>query len=413
LEVVNSTARYNGFFAGRRFGKTHTSKLRIVQRTRKPGFLYWYIAPTYAQASEEFRSLAFEPAFHPLVAHTRQQPYPEIILRNGARIAYRSFDRPDNLRGAGLDEIWVDEIQNIEERDFLPVILPLISDRRGSLVISGQFRGHNWYYDRFYVPGQPGPKSKLPRYRSWALHSKYGVKFQGREGRQELEDLRAAMTRAQYGQEIECIPVENQAAVFRHEDLVAISRGSVLLGAIPGRSYVLGLDLGRIADPTSIIVLECESNAVVYAEKLALGMRHESQALHVATVARRYNAATIVDSTGGATGGRVEHDSYVQFYRQHIPDIREFHWNRTTKQRIIQNLALEIEQHKISVPPVFKDVLDELHAYEYELRSGYYDYHAQSGHHDDHVAALAMACWARRCGWARNPNGLPLSTLVP
>src|SRR3990172_5485768 len=108
---------------------------------------------------------------------------------------------------------------------------------------------------------------------------------------------------------------------------------------------------------------EVRGTAVVHAEKLPLGMKHELQAAHAATIARRFNASVIVDSTGGATGGRGAQDSYIQFYRLHMPALHEFYWHRATKQRIIEHLTLEIEQRKLGVPPNFRGVFDELAAY--------------------------------------------------
>lgn len=397
-KVIQSKARYIGVFAGRRWGKTFVARFRIISRAlEKPGAKIWYVTPTYSQLLKEFRALSAHPVFSKYIAKTRLQPYPEIILHNGSEIGYRTFDRPENLKGHGLDEVWVDEIQDIAEDAFWPVIRPLLSDRRGTLIISGQFRGKNWYYEQLYMPGQPGPKSKAPRYESFRFPSSSGIAFQSELGRLELDDAKQQLPRMQFDQEYECVPIANQKAVFDPEDLKRILRGTPSV-AKNGHQYVTGVDLGRVKDHTAIVVIEKSKDktiphVIVHAEKIPLGVKHEEQSKIVARVASRYSARVVIDATGGATGGHSQPDAVFQFYRKLMPSAQPIYWNRAGKQRLIEHLMLNVEQARISIPPAFSELLKELAAYEFEYRAGYYDFHAQSGAHDDYVAALAMALY--------------------
>lgn len=432
IEVIRNPARFISVFAGRRWGKSvGLSRNRaLTQCLENPGFHYWYIAPTYAQAIEEFKSIAFHPALRPLIKNALQQPYPEVTFINGSRLAYRTFERPNNLRGAKLNELWVDEVQNIKEGDFWPVLRPLISDTQGNLCVSGQFRGNNWYYEQLFLRGQRyklaedtyEPTKELnpaydPAYASYRFPSETGLMFQSLAGREELEIAKSQLPRVVFEQEYDCLPVANQAAVFDAKDIKTITRGEPKTHATPGNTYILGVDLGRTQDYTAIVVLEIQTNTVVHAEKLPLKMKHEDQSQLVFKIASKYGhgdrpALVVIDSTGGATGGKDKIDAYIQFYAKVIRNLKPFHWGASNKQRIIQHLALEIEQKRLSIPAKFAELRQELLMYEYEYRNGWYEYHAPQGKHDDYVSAIAMASWARYLGLGPQTSGLPVGALI-
>lgn len=411
ITVVRSRAKFKTVMAGRQWGKTFCSMAAALYSClRHKNFAFWFVAPTNSVSYSEFRRLAFDPGLKHLIKSVRQQPFLEITFINGSTIQYRSFDRPDNLRGLNANAVWIDEIQNIAEADFWPVVRPLISARNGTLTVSGQFRGHNWYYDQLFVPGQPGPK-KRPTYESWRFPSSSGVMFQTRSGRADLADAQATLPRAVWEQEYECIPVANQSAVFRYDDLEAVTRGQPMPAPRPGQQYVIGMDLGRVADYSAIVVVEASTLAVVYAEKRPKGEKHEVQAGRVQSIVRRYGGQLVIDSTGGATGGKAQADEYIKIYRAAVPNLREFFWSKANKQRVIHGLALHIEQRRLSIPAEFGDLLKELAAYEFRYRNGMYEFSAPVGLHDDYVSALAMAVMAIDAKWLPQTGGLPLNAI--
>jgi hypothetical protein len=280
----------------------------------------------------------------------------------------------------------------------------MLGDRRGTLVLAGQFRGHDWRYREFWVPGQaqingaPNP-AKHPLYRSWQIGSEQGFCFQGANGREELELQRSITPASAWAQEWACIPTANQSAVWTPEHIDRITGGEVSSTPRPGCRYIMGLDLGRVVDQSAIVVLEVETGVVVHAEKLPQRQEHAIQAKRAAQVAGIYRACVVMDSTGGAAGGHAPADTHVKFYRQSIPDLREFYWGPANKEKIIAQLSLDIEQCRIRIPSEHAELLRELRSYEYEYRGGRYYYSAPRNQHDDYVAALAMASWGRKSGW--------------
>jgi hypothetical protein len=411
-EVINCTARYIGFFGSRRFGKTDTFFNRCLKRCLSEAIEYVYLSPDYGLAKEQYERIEASLSDHGLVRRAVGQPKPKIELATGSRIHFRSFDNPRRMRGLRrITEIFVDEIQNIKEAEFWAVLRPLVSDVQGTIIVAGQFRGHNWYYKKFYEKGQV-PGQNL--YKSWRFPWQDAFVFQSAAGQEDIRQAMADMPKAQFDVEYNCLPIANIAAVFLPEDLQAIQRGSVLASPRSGVQYILAYDLGEMHDPSALVVYEHVTKTVVWAETIPLRTKHEQQARTLAQKARFWNdAQVIIDGTGGAAGGQKATDENVKFYRQFIPDVRVLVWQPGFKRELIRTLSLAIEGHKISIPKELEDLHTQLAAYEFKRKGGdseEYTYGAGEGGHDDQVAALMMAEHASKCGWVKNPNAMPMYT---
>ena len=77
--------------------------------------------------------------------------------------------------------------------------------------------------------------------------------------------VKQQIPRRVYEVEYECLPLANEAAVFDHQDLAMSKRGTVLSPDRYG-AVVLGLDLGRVVDPSAMVGIDVESEQVVFAE---------------------------------------------------------------------------------------------------------------------------------------------------
>lgn len=400
-EVIESCldkeTRYLTLMAGRRAGKTFASRTALLMGCLLTyGFGAWYITPAYAQCKEQFDAFADNKEIHIFIKNTRMQPYPLIKFKNGSYIGFRTFERPNNLKGSGLNLVWCDEIQDFSEPDFYPVIRPLVSDRRGKIVISGQHKGVNsWYYKDFYIPGLNGEKG----FKSWNIPSSRGLVFQSEAGKQELEMAKKQVPSNVWNVMYECIPTESMSAVFRTDDIAMCKKGTVLeRGAVNGK-YIIGLDLGLIADHTAAVVLDVNSNTFVYEKRFPLNTKHSNIAPQIAKLARDFNNAHIIyDSTGagGAAHGRVKKEPYIKAYREIISDMSGIHWDKENKQILVHNFAIALENKQISIPEALSELHKELSIYEFQYKEGgRYEYSAPKGQHDDLLAAAFMA-WHKR-----------------
>lgn len=427
-EIIFSRARFNGVFMGRRGGKSMTFCNRAIYRACKNRMLrYWYIAPTNAQCEEMFEKMTGNDGFMKVVAKksgTRRKPYFRITLKNGSEISFRHFQKPKYLRGSGIDEVWIDEVQDIAEQDFWSVVRALIADRRGNIFVSGQFRGKNWCFKEFFLKGQypykVDPDTEKPvivngvtvpqtLYKSWKIPTSEGLMYQGSRGREELSLLRDTTPPAIWDQEFECIPTGNIRAVFPDGQIDRILSGYAS-EPVPGMRYIMGLDLGRSVDQSAVTVLEINTGRIVHAELFPLRMEHAIQAQKAKQIANKYHALVVMDATGGAAGGHgTNMDEHLRYYRQVIPNLREFIWTFSNKGNILAFMGLEIQNKQLTIPAEFKELIRQLKAYEFKYANGVYRYSAPSGEHDDYVQSLAMALWGRKCGWVSMSGGAPLT----
>jgi hypothetical protein len=414
--VINSTARFLGFFAGRQFGKTWTAQERIIRRVlRNPGFQYWYVTPFYGQCIEEYEKLLERPDFRRHIARAKMQPFPQVWIRNGSRIGYRSFEKPRTLRGKGVHECWFDEIQDINAGEFWPVTRALTGVRLGTTVVSGQFRGKNWYYKEFYEKGLPGtPEFQAHTHESFRFRTDESAMWQSTAHRAELALIKSQVEDFTWRQEYLCEACSNPNAVWLSEQLDAIVRGEPQK-PIPGHVYCMGLDLGRVSDHTVITIIDVATGQCVYFERLPLHQTHPTMAVHCGNIASWYNNAFVVmDATGGGTGGKAPVDSNLKFYRARIKNMynQGFYWGPANKKPIIEEVTLAIQEQWLKIPAQFSVLLEELRIYEAKYITGFWSFSAPDRMHDDCVQSIAMAIWgARRLGY-RGCSGGSLDVLL-
>ena len=407
--IIGYRGKFMCLLAGRRWGKTvGCVRPRIITRClEQPGFKYLMVGPSYPQVVPEYEAISTHAALRDMgmIRKFQMLPYPRIIFRNGSEAAFRTLEHPHRLRREGYDEIWADEIQDVDERTVDAVLLPMLADRRGSFGMSGQPRGAEcWYYRRFFVPGQS--EKNWSWCKSWNYTIYDGLMFQTKRGREEIEMLRQVTPAATFEEEYLAVPVANGRAVFRGGDLAACTRG--MCGApVPGVRYIVAVDLGRTVDNTALVVFDSTNSAVVHAEVRPLREKHEITAELVKREIRKWNnAACLIDTTGTGRGSATRADEYVKAYQERVPSAVPFLWSPLTKRRMIDRLSLAIEQRIIAIPAQHKELLRQLAAYEFVRKGSQITFSAPAGDHDDLVAALAMAYDGHMTGWGGRPAAI-------
>ena len=146
-EVYDSLARFKMLCSGRRFGKTHLCLVQlIVWAAQKPGSLCWYIGPTYKSAkSIAWRQLKAMVPVELFAAKNEVDLSIELI--NGSRIELKGGDNSDNLRGASLSNVVLDEAAYIPPECWEMVIRPALADQRGSAFFISTPAGYNHFHE--------------------------------------------------------------------------------------------------------------------------------------------------------------------------------------------------------------------------------------------------------------------------
>ena len=230
-EIVFHPARFQIAVGGRRVGKSWTAADRLgIRSLRRPKHRSMFLAPVASQCDEVFENMMAIDGIQDHIAKTRTRPN-RVWFENGSRTEFRSLERPRNIRGKGLDDVIVDESQDVEENTYDAVIRPLVSDKQGSILLLGQFRGRDWRYKKFFAPGADSPGTAanpvyngVPLYKSWKIPSRMGPAFQTDAGRLELEIAEQQLPSFIFKQEYECEITANPAAVFPDDQLKRITR---------------------------------------------------------------------------------------------------------------------------------------------------------------------------------------------
>lgn len=148
-EVFSNTSRFKVMVTGRRFGKTQCLKAEIIKEAfSKPNSIVWYVAPTYKQAK---RLMWAELKLSIPVKFIKKKSEVDLIIElwNGSQIALFGVDKPDGLRGSGINLLCMDEYQDFKPRIFDDILYPLIVDRKGRVVVAGTPKSYNLLYELY------------------------------------------------------------------------------------------------------------------------------------------------------------------------------------------------------------------------------------------------------------------------
>ncbi len=146
-KIFSCESRFRVIVAGRRFGKTYLSALELISKAiAKPDQHCWYVAPTYKSAKEIAWDMIAEVIPDEYV-EKRNETSLTLLLINGSKISLKGAEKPDNLRGRGIDFCILDEIADMRPNTWAEVLRPSLSDRGGSAMFIGTPKGRNHFYD--------------------------------------------------------------------------------------------------------------------------------------------------------------------------------------------------------------------------------------------------------------------------
>ena len=180
----------------RRGGKTVACINDIHTRalyTQKKNARYAYIAPFYRQA-KDVAWLYLKEATQDSAVKVKESEL-SVELFNGAKITLYGADNPDALRGLYLDGVVLDEFGDCRPSLWGEVVLPCLADRKGWAVFIGTPKGKNHFWQ---------VRERAKREKNW-----YYLEIKASTPgcvlpQEELDEMRAQMSEAQYEQELEC-----------------------------------------------------------------------------------------------------------------------------------------------------------------------------------------------------------------
>ena len=330
--VMHDRHRFRVVVAGRRWGKTVTAKTALINAASgAPNQLVWYVAPTYQMARgilwEDLKSaIPREWIKKNGINETRMS----IRLINGSSIHLKGADKPDTLRGVGINFLVMDEVQDIKEDTWKLVLRPTLSAVGGKALFIGTPKSYNWLYD-IYVEGQKGDIYKDAKGRdvvnpwiSWQFPT-YTSPFIPRK---ELRDAWREMDPKSFAQEFMASFETMSGRVYysfdRNEHVGDYSFN-------PNLPIIIGQDFN--IDPMSSVICQIQADGEIWVvdEIILQGSNTEETGNEIA---RRYyrqmNNVTIYPDPAGAnrSHGRGESDldilreigfKRIVYHRKHPP----------------------------------------------------------------------------------------------
>lgn len=151
-EVWNSGYQHRIIAAGRRCGKTEFAAWSLLIRALTdgkdaPDASRFYVAPTQMQARRNIWPKLLSLG-KPVIEKYHSNNL-EITLINGQVITLLGADRPDNMRGAKIADVVLDEYKDMRPYVLEEILLPALTDLDGTLTIIGTPGGRNHFYDLY------------------------------------------------------------------------------------------------------------------------------------------------------------------------------------------------------------------------------------------------------------------------
>lgn len=367
--VLGAAQRFKVVAAGRRFGKSELGKNATIHRVIA-GQRVWYTALTYANVNDFWLSMLDTLGKLPLADMSKQLR--EIRLPTGGYLGVRSLQEYDNLRGAGLDYVVIDEAAFVKPDAWVRVLQPMLLERKGGALIMSSPFGRNWFFERFEYANSKQDSEWI------------GFQFTAYDNPLidpvELERVKRGIPDRVWQEEYMAQFLED-GAVFRN--VLECATADLLERGRDGKRYIIGVDLGKTIDYTVYTVMDPETKSVVHIDR--------SNQLDYSVQLRRLQALCEIFPPSAVVIETNIEKMYTEQARAMRLPVVEFVTTNASKQVIIEALALAFERQEITIPHDMA-LMSELRAFTGERRAGgSMVYGAPDGMHDDMVMSLALA----------------------
>lgn len=253
-EVSRHPARFRVLVAGRRFGKTHLSKVEIIKAAKGRGKrTIWYVAPTFSMAREIMWDELIE-AIPDSWIKKKHETRLEIRLINGTVIQLKGADRPDTLRGRALYFAILDEFQDFRPDVWEKVLYPTLTTTKGRALIIGTPKSYNHFYN-LYRMGQIEKNRRTGQWWSWQFPTILSPFFPPSEIRHARENLDPKTFRQEFEASFESMSGRVYYAFDRKEH-VGIYPFNPKLPIIIGQDFNV--------DPMSSVIMQVQPNGDVW-----------------------------------------------------------------------------------------------------------------------------------------------------
>ena len=371
---------------GRQTGKTYAMMNDAVMRAlnNKKHRMFW-VSPIQDQANKVMKDVEsmfsnHQDLFSEIITRFDRK-HNEIYFYNGSFIKFRSSEAGDNLRGATLDFIYIDEAAFIKEAFINEVLLPMVTRTNGRVVMSSTFNGKNWYWDWY----QRGLKKE-----DWGQIKSIKKTYLDLND-QKVEDtvlgIKKSMTKAQFDQEFLCRPVSSDALFSNIEDAIVEN-----IVERYDRLYI-GMDIG-VAQDYTVLTAMTQDYEVIDMDRF----NFKEQGMDSVEFKQRIKDFYLKHFEDLAAAYFEVNNNDLLFDEITDDDrmykLIPFQTTSKSKPEIIRNLIKLFEDNKIKIPN-YEVLVKELYDYKSKRNpvTGNLQFSNTEGKHDDCVMSLAIAAY--------------------
>lgn len=363
-DKAGNPARFSFIEAATKTGKTVGCIVWLFETALEgPPGNYWWVAPVSAQAKIAYTRMKgyFKGHCTPLLT-----PTPTLTLPGGQIIWFKSAEDPDNLYGEDVMAGVYDEASRGREESW-HAFRSTLTATRGPARFIGNVKGRkNWFYalSRKAEAGEPG----YAYYKITAMDAVAADVIAAEEIEEARRDLPENVFRELYLAE----PADDGGNPFGLTDIKACvkplsTRPTVVWGwdLAKKHDWTVGVGEDEFGDTTQVIRFQAPWNVTMERIKKETG-----------------SLPALVDSTG------VGDPILEQLQTTPGSNFEGYLFTSASKQRIMEGLAVSIQQRKTSI--VAGVMQDEMEDFEYQYTRTGVQYSAPEGFHDDTVCAKAL-----------------------
>lgn len=395
VEALKLGGRVQFKVAGRRFGKSLITLADLLYECATKVRQKWYItAPSIDQTKIYFNELEEKAGQNGLLSvllkdKIKWSPFPEVELINGSKIMARSTARDGvYLRGKGANGVAITEAAFIKDKVYQEVIRAMVLDRKGKILAETTPNGSAGYSYQMYQQGLSDQTGYYKSFHATAYDNPRIDKDELERIRREIPDI---AFRVEYLAEF----VDDDTMVFPwavlqevYDDYKPDSKKQ------ENHKYFIGVDLAKYQDYTVIIVLDVTNPPYTIAEYYRYqGRLYSDVVKQVNELQAKYGGRVYLDATG--VGDPVA---------EQIRACEPFVFTARSREELISNLVVQIEQKKLLLPHCWTELRDELRFFQRVRHGQNIKPEAPAGKYDDCVMSLALACWALRRAYAMIDN---------
>ena len=329
--------------------------------------IYYYFLPTYKQAKAVIWDSLIREHLPPEVVKKKNESELAIHYFNGSIQRFVGCEDIDKHRGINPIDAVFDEYSEMPEEIWTAIVQPVLRENNGTatFIFTPKGRNHSW-------------KLTLKDDPEWYVTVRNNDETHTFSP-EELEGMRREMPKDLFDQEVMCKFLEGAGAVFKN-----VSENIWEPTLLPNGIFNLGVDLAKYNDWTVITPFSVNEMRA-YPQERFNQVDYTWQKNRIMEWYKKFsNATVIIDSTG--VGEPIYDDlNYAGI------SIKPFHFTEKSRESLINNLRILLEQKKIKIPND-KGLIGELLSMTWELSDrGKVKMVVPNGVTDDRIMSLALS----------------------